>query len=104
MIDTVFRLLLRLIVLAMGLVFMGLLLMLALAVLGWWLLRALWARLTGRPVAAWQFDFKRYASRYPFQAAGRRQADDVVDVDVIDVEARPAGTSAPPSIESDKRG
>jgi hypothetical protein len=52
MIDTVFRLLLRLIVLAMGLVFMGLLLMLALAVLGWWLLRALWARLTGQPVAA----------------------------------------------------
>ena len=101
--DTVFRLLLRLIVLAMGLVFMALLLMLALGLLGWWLLRALWARLTGRPVAAWQFDFRRYVSRYPFQGTGRRPAEDVVDVDVIDVDVKPAPSSAPPSIESGKR-
>ena len=88
--DTVFRLLLRLIVLAMGLVFMALLLLLALGLLGLWLLRALWARLTGQPVVAWRFDFRRYASRYPFAGAARRPAEDIVDVDVIDVDAKPA--------------
>ena len=105
--DTFFRLVLRLIVLAMGLVFMAFLLMFAMGFLGWWLLRALWARLTGRPVAAWQFDFRRYASRYPFAGAARRPPEDVVDVDVIDVDAKPTRPSPPlstlPPIESDKR-
>jgi hypothetical protein len=49
--QTVFGILLRLFVIAAGLVFAASLAVVFAAVLAFWLLRAGWARLTGRPVS-----------------------------------------------------
>lgn len=90
MIKTFFSLLLRAVLLLMGLVLFASLLAAALLLLTLWLVRALWARLTGRPVAPLVFRFNRQAqwSRfYRAAAPGRAARRDVVDVevDVIDV-------------------
>lgn len=102
-IKTVFNLLLRAVLLLMGLVFMASLLAASLVLLALWLLRALWARLSGRPVAPLVFRFGQQAqwSRFyraapPGRAAPRQ---DVVDVEaeVIDVvprAIRPPGSRA----------
>jgi hypothetical protein len=45
-----------------GLVFAMTMLVLAGMLLALWLLRALWAKLTGRPVAAWDFQMHRQAN------------------------------------------
>jgi len=72
---------LRLLLLLAGLVFTASLVVAAAVVLVLWLLRALWARLNGRPVQAWTFQVRRQA---PWQRphAGRavKPADDVIDV------------------------
>jgi len=88
---------LRLGLLLVGLLVMASLLGLALLLAAWWLLRALWARLTGQPVAPWTFQVNRQAvwQRFrprPGDLAGsaaaptepNRQADD----DVTDVEPK----------------
>lgn len=74
-----------------GLVFFVSLLAVALTVLLLWLLRALWARLTGQPVSPWTFKVNRQAVWQRFYGAsdraqqrGRAQTD-VVDVDATDV-------------------
>ena len=85
-IKTVFKLLLRGVLLLMGLVFLASLLVAAAVLLVWWLVRALWARLTGQPVAPLAFTVIRrsqWARFYRPVAAGR--ADEAA---VIDVEAR----------------
>lgn len=93
MIKTFFSLLLRAVLLLMGLVFFASLLAAALLLLALWLLRALWARLSGRPVAPLVFRFGQQAqwSRfYRAAAPDRAPRQDVVDVEaeVVDVVPR----------------
>ena len=53
--NQIFRLVFRAAVLLAGLVFFSGLLVVAMLLLGLWLLGALWARLTGQPVSPWMF-------------------------------------------------
>lgn len=74
-----------------GLVFFASLMVAGLLVLLVWLLRALWAKLTGQPVSPWTFQVNRGAAwqRFYQQAQGQRgraaDADNVVDAEVNDV-------------------
>lgn len=78
-----------------GLVFFASLLAVAMVLLMVWLLRALWAKLTGQPVSPWTFQLNRQAmwqhfyQRTPGQRGHTRSAEpgrgDVVDADVTDV-------------------
>lgn len=75
-----------------GLVFFAALLAAALVLLLVWLLRALWARLTGQPVSPWAFQVNRQAMWQRFYRRGAGQpprppepSGDVVDADVSDV-------------------
>jgi uncharacterized protein (DUF58 family) len=77
-------LMLRLSLLLAGLVFFASLMAVATAVLMLWLLRALWATVTGRPVQPWVFKMSR---RPPWQRGGfpgtpPSKADNVVDAEV----------------------
>jgi len=80
-----------------GLIFVASLLVVALLVLGLWLLRALWAKLTGRPISPWTFQVNRQAMWQRFYrppapgAAPRRD-----DADVIDAEVKEIKESKPP--------
>jgi hypothetical protein len=85
-IKTVFGLLLRLVLALLGLVFLLSLLTVALLLLVLWGLRALWARLTGRPVQPLAFTILRRAQWQRFYRPGAGPRAD--DADVIDVEAR----------------
>lgn len=88
-IKTISNLLLRVVLLALGLVFLFSLLIVASLLLGLWFLRALWARLTGRPVQPWTFQVMRRAQWERFYRPGGRPPHGPVDeADVIDVEAR----------------
>ncbi len=84
--KTIFGLLLRTVLLLLGLVFLLSLLAAAVLLLAWWGLRALWAKLTGRPVQPLVFTVlsrSRWQRFYPGgQGAAAPQAD------VIDVESR----------------
>lgn len=88
-IKTFSGLLLRVVLWLMGLVFLASLLVAAAVLLVLWGLRALWARLTGQPVAPLVFRFGQQTrwSRF-YQAA--RPGQEVVDVEaaVVDVEPR----------------
>ena len=72
LLSTVLGFVVRLGLLLGGLVFFASLLMAALLVLLVWLLRALWATLTGRPISPWTFQinwqaaWERYAAKFPF--------------------------------------
>ncbi len=73
-----------------GLVFFVSLLAAAVLVLAAWLVRALWAKLTGKPVSPWTFKVNRQAAmeRFYRRSGATRSApasDDVVDADVRDV-------------------
>jgi len=72
-----------------GLVFLVSLLLAALVMLALWSLRAIWARLTGRPVAQWTFHIDRQAvwKRF-YRVPGQRTTNQRDDADVIDVEAK----------------
>ena len=92
--DVILKLLavvLRVGLLLAGLVFFASLMVAGLLVLLVWLLRALWAKLTGQPVVPWTFQMNRQAAwqRFYQQAQGpRRQAanaDNVVDAEATDV-------------------
>lgn len=93
----------RLILLLAGLVFFASLMLAGLVVLMLWLLRALWARLTGQPVRPWTFQMNRQAVWQRFNQRGSGQpgasqspgnvvdvpAQDVTDVNVVtDVEPK----------------
>ena len=77
-----------------GLVFFVSLLAVAALIFGLWLLRMLWARLTGQPVQPWTFRVDRQAvwQRYYRASAGPGRArsgrDGVIDADVTDVEPK----------------
>jgi hypothetical protein len=96
--NAVFRLLLRLVLLAAGLVFAASLLLVALLFFALWILHAVWARLSGRTVQPFVW---RMASRPGFGSVfrpragaaseqdgapspqpGRRQLPDIEDVEV----------------------
>jgi len=77
-----------------ALVFFASLLAAGLVVLVYWLLRALWAKLTGQPVSPWTFQVNRQDvwSRFNqrgFGSTGKAATtpDHVVDVEVSDVTA-----------------
>lgn len=96
--NTVFRFLLRLVLLVAGLVIAASLLLVALLFLALWTLHALWARLTGRTVQpfVWRMPARpgfgnvfRPRSRAPqaqdagsASPVGRRQLPDIEDVEV----------------------
>ena len=96
--NTVFKLLMRLVLLAAGLVFAASLLFVAVLFLALWALRAAWARLSGKPVApfVWRVDartgfgsvFRARSGTATATDAGptvplaRRQLPDIEDVEV----------------------
>lgn len=87
-----FGLILRIVLLMAGLVFFLGLMFAACVLLAFWLVRALWARLTGRPVAPWTFQVNRQAmwNRF-YRAPGApqdAQAPRRDDSDVTDVEPK----------------
>lgn len=102
LLSGIFRWLFRAVLLLAGLVFFACLLVAATLLFSVWLVRALWARLTGRPVSPWVFrvDPRAQWSRFtqppaqlpkqpPVQGrAGQRGAEDVIDV--VPREIRPA--------------
>lgn len=83
----------RVVLVLAGLVFAASLLTAALFVLAVWLVRALWARLTGQPVQAWTFQVNRQAmwSRFyrPPGPAHKPQRDDSNVIDVKPKEIKP---------------
>lgn len=75
-----------------GLVFFASLIAAGFVVLILWLLRALWAKLTGQPVSPWTFQVNRQAMWQRFNQGGfgqpgaaSRRSDNVVDVEASDV-------------------
>lgn len=81
----------RLSLLVAALIFLAGLLCVAALLLTLWLMRALWAKLTGRPVQPWVFkmhraDLWQRAYRATTPGASRGQPPmDVIDAEVIDV-------------------
>ena len=99
-IRTFFGVVLRLAMVMAGLVFVASVLVVALLLLGVWLARAAWARLTGQPVNPWTFQVNRQAIwrrfyRPPGQGpvAGPTSRRD--DANVIDVEPKEIKTPLP---------
>lgn len=87
-----FGLVLRIVLLFAGLIFFVSLMFAACVLLAIWLVRALWARLTGRPVTPWTFQVNRQAmwNRF-YRAPGSQQTSQAQrrdDSDVIDVEPK----------------
>jgi hypothetical protein len=90
--KTIFGFIFRVVLLLAGLVFMASLLAVALLFLVLWLLRALWARLTGQPVSPWTFQINRQAMMSRFYrssgqgaSSARRDSSNVVDVEIKEV-------------------
>lgn len=90
-VRSILALMLRLGLLLAGLVFFASVLAVGLLLLSLWLLRALWAKITGKPVQPWVFQMMR---RPPWQQGGRGSGfggapqpstDDVIDAEVRDV-------------------
>ena len=79
--PTILRVLLRLGLFAIGLVFAATILVVSVLLLALWGVRALWFKLTGRPVAPFVM---RYKARDAFRGAYRTAPSQ----DVIDVEAK----------------
>ncbi len=84
-VRSVLGVILRLGLLLAGLVFFASLMVMAGVVLLLWLLRALWAKLTGRPVQPWVFQMSR---RPPWQRGGFPGAPSNRDDNVVDAEVR----------------
>lgn len=93
LIASLVRALSRLLLLALGLVFVASLVFAATLVFVAWALRSLWARLRGRPVAPWVFQFNprwgRFHAGAPSatadQAASPRRTSQPVIADITDV-------------------
>ena len=97
LIKTIFSLLLRIVLALLGLVFLLSLLAAALLFLTFWGLRALWARLTGRPVQPLAFTLLRRAPWQRFYRPGAARTPQ--GVDVIDVESRRVDNPAADRLE-----
>lgn len=99
---TVVGVFVRVAMLMAGLIFFASVLAMALILLGVWLLRAVWAKLTGQPVNPWKFQVDRQAmwnrfyrppgsgqgQQAPGQGAGWSAAQRRDNADVIDVEPK----------------
>lgn len=87
--GTLFRLVLRIVLALAGLVFVLSLLIAALVLLALWALRAIWARLNGRPMARWTFKVDRQAvwNRF-YRAPSQKPTRARLNADVIDVEVK----------------
>lgn len=90
-VSSILRLMLRLGLLLAGLVFFASVLAAGMVLLSVWLLRALWAKLSGRPIQPWVFQMHR---RPPWQRAERGagfggpqppSSDEVIDAEARDV-------------------
>ena len=90
-VRSILGLVLRLGLLVAGLVFFASVLAAGLLFLALWLLRALWAKVTGKPVQPWVFQMNR---RPPWAQGGRgagfgapqaKSSEDVIDAEVRDV-------------------
>jgi type IV secretory pathway TrbD component len=97
LVRSVFGLILRVGLLVAGLVFFLSLMVAASLLLMVWLLRSLWARLTGQPVTPWAFNVNREAMRNrfyrqpgqgPMSRPGSGSSPKREDTDVIDVEPK----------------
>ena len=91
LLSTVLGFVVRLGLLLAGLVFFASLLMAALLVLFVWLLRALWATLTGRPISPWTFQINRQAAWERFYrrgASGTHGSASGASADVVDATVR----------------
>lgn len=104
-IKTIFSLLLRTLLLLMGLVFFLSVVAAALLLLAVWLVRALWARLTGQPRRPWTFQILRqaqwdrfYRAAGPGRPSGRSR---VMDANVIDVEPKQISSGRAPHDKAD---
>ncbi len=87
--NTIFGFFVRVVLLLAGLIFMASLLVAALLVLVLWLLRALWAKLTGQPVRPWTFQVNRQAMwQHFYRQPGRDAAPGRDDSNVIDAEVK----------------
>ena len=96
-VRTIFGVMLRVLLLLAGLVFVISLLVAAVLLLLVWLLRALWARLTGQPVRPWTFQVNRQAmwSRF-YRTPQRSRADPHDESNVIDAEIKEIKEIKPP--------
>lgn len=90
-VRSILGLMLRVGLLLAGLVFFASVLAAGLVLLSVWLLRAMWAKVTGKPVQPWVFQMNR---RPPWQqadpgagfgSAPSHASDDVIDAEVRDV-------------------
>lgn len=81
--PTIFRVLLSLCIFTIGLVVAAGMVAVSMLVLGIWCVRALWLKLTGRPLPAFT---ARFSTRGVFHRGMRRRSP--AGGDVIDVEAR----------------
>jgi len=69
-----------------GLLFFASLLAAGAVLLTVWLLRALWAKLSGQPVRPWVFQMKRHPPwMQPHRAATAQSSEDVIDAEVKEV-------------------
>ena len=90
-VKNIFSFVFRVMAMLAGLVFVASLLGAGLLFLGVWLLRALWARLTGQPVSPWTFKVNRQAvwgRFYSGPSQGRsaeRDTSDVIDAEVKEI-------------------
>jgi hypothetical protein len=96
MIRHLVRFLFRLLLALAGLVFLASLLAVALVLLLLWGLRALWSRLTGRPVQPLVFTVLRRTQWERFYRSGAAPSP---EANVIDVEARPVSPSPSERLE-----
>lgn len=77
----------RVVLVLAGLIFLLSLLLVTMLLLGVWSVRALWARLRGRPVQPMVYAYWRRSHWQRFDPRGR--VDPTEAADVIDVQARP---------------
>lgn len=84
-----FSVVLRLVLLLVGLVFVASVLAAGVVLLLLWMLRALWARASGKPVRPWAFRLHKQAMWDPFRRGGfvheGESQGDVVDAVVTEV-------------------
>ena len=99
--NQIFRLVFRAAVLLAGLVFFSSLLVVAMLLLGLWLLRALWARLTGQPVSPWMFRVDPRAQWNRFNRRGDGHAQDFGRAQKFGRAARPGPGSGPVADRAD---
>ncbi len=82
-------LMVRLVLLLAGLVFFASVLATGFVVLSVWLLRALWAKVTGKPVQPWIFQMNRQTAWQHFYQRGQGQQAQAADPgNVVDAEAK----------------